>query len=130
MEQAQSWINKYELAITCKDFKSYASLFTDDIEYHDRPLSYSIGDEKAPNGKHAILCKSMEHFLSEGEAALGDIEIACVNDNTAVYRFGLGFFKEHKEYECAHSSYEFVVIVKFRDNLCRYYYQTYHKKGW
>lgn len=126
MEKAKNWIEKYRLALICKDFEKYASLFTRDVEYYDEPFEHSIGDEEHPNDEHFMLCDSMRNFIGSAEAGFGDIEIVCANGDTAVYRFLFVLDRENGKSD----SFEFVVIAKFRDSLCKYYYQIDYKKAW
>lgn len=124
MERAKKWIEEYRLALIFKDFKRYAALFTKDVEYYDEPFEHSIGDEESPNDEHFLLCDSMRNFLGDAETCTGDMEIICTNEDVAVYRFILSLGKESGD----HNSFEFVIIVKFRGDLCYYYYQNWYLK--
>ena len=126
MERAERWINNYELALVNKDFNGYAKLFTKDVEYYDEPFENSIGDEDHPNDEHFMLCDSMRNFIGNAEVCFGEIEIVCASDDTVVYRFKLFLERENDKNDL----FEFVLIVKFRDELCRYYYETLYFKGW
>lgn len=121
MERAKKWIEEYRLSLISKDFKRYAALFTKDVEYYDEPFENSIGDEDSPNDEHFLLCDSMRNFLGKAKVNFEKVEIICTNDDTAVYRFIL--ILEKKYYDNDSNKYEFVLIVKFRGDLCEYYYQ-------
>jgi len=125
METAEKWINEYSSCLINKDFDHYATLFTRDVEYYDEPFEHSIGDKDQPNDEHFMLCDSMRNFLGSHDVSLSNMEIICTSGNTAVYRFILRLDKDNEE-----TLIEFVVIAKFRDDLCEYYYQTWYLKTW
>lgn len=125
MENAKKWIKEYKSDLIKKDFDHFATLFTRDVEYYDEPFENSIGDKDHPNDEHFMLCDSMKNFLGSHNVSLSDLEIVCTSGNTAVYRFTLGLANDNEE-----TLIKFVVIAKFRDDLCEYYYQTWYLKTW